>query len=290
MKLFRSLRRAAPAAGLLIGGLSTTTAGACLSSPRAGPASLADSTVVIFGGSSGIGKAVALGVASQGASHVHIIGRDETKLKLAKVEIEAAASRKCAVQIKALDVTNEPAVRSYLGGFEDGSIDHLVTTPGGSARLGNLIANERSCDDVRRQLDLKFFAQLAPVLAVGEKIKPGGSITMTSGVLSRRTGRGNDALAIANAAIECAVKCFANDYGYDGRMVRVNCLSPGMTLTPVYGDSDAMKAYQAKCAAKVPLQRNSLAEEQAHAILFLMTNTFVTGLVLDCDGGHIVMP
>ena len=249
-------------------------------------------TIVVFGGSSGIGKAVAMGAAKQGASNVHIICRDEGKLAAAKLEIEASspATSCCTVRTMALNVMDEPAVRSYLKGFPDDSIDHLVTTPGGSARLGNLIANERTCADVRRQLDMKFFAQLAPVLAAGDKIKRGGSITMMSGVLSRRTGRGNDALAISNAAIECAVKCFANDYGYDGRMVRVNALSPGMTLTPVYGESEQMKTYQAKTAAKVPLQRNSIAEEQAHAVLFLMTNTFVTGHVLDCDGGHVVSP
>ena len=140
-----------------------------------------------------------------------------------------------------IDVRDEEAVRKYFDKFPDSSIDHLVTTPGGSARLGNLIANKRSCDDVRRQLDYKFYAQLAPVLAIGDKIKEGGSITMTSGVLSRRTGRGNDALAISNSAIETAVKCLANDYGFDGRRVRVNCLSPGMTLTPTYGSSEKMK-------------------------------------------------
>mmetsp|Transcript_4600 Transcript_4600/g.9986 ORF Transcript_4600/g.9986 Transcript_4600/m.9986 type:complete len:114 (-) Transcript_4600:605-946(-) len=113
---------------------------------------------------------------------------------------------------------------------------------------------------------------------------------MTTGALARRPGRGNDALAIANAAIECTVRCFANDYGYDGRLVRVNALSPGMTLTPVYGDSEQMVAYQAKTAAKVPLQRNSLPEEQAHAVMLPMTNTFITGHVLDCDGGFVNMP
>lgn len=63
-----------------------------------------------------------------------------------------------------------------------------------------------------------------------------------------------------------------------------------MTLTPVYGDSEGMKDYQEKTAAKVPLQRNALPQEQAHAVLFLMTNKFVTGIVLDCDGGFLNMP
>lgn len=142
-------------------------------------------------------------------------------------------------------------------------------------------------------MDLKFYAQLAPVLAATEKMKAGGSITMTSGVLSRRMGRGNDALVVANAAIEAMVKTLACSYGYEGKRVRVNALSPGMTETPVYAGpdgeySEGVKAYMTKCSTSVPLQRNGQAEEMAHGMLFLMTNRFVTGSVIDVDGGHMV--
>ncbi len=74
-----------------------------------------------------------------------------------------------------------------------------------------------------------------------------------AGVLSRRPGKGNDALAVANAAIETTVKVLACDQGYDGRRVRVNCLSPGMTLTPVYGTSEWAKKYQEKIGAHLLL-------------------------------------
>ena len=259
-----------------------------------GPKSLKSSAVLVFGGSSGIGKSVAEGAGAAGASQVIIVGRNVERLAEAKNDVEVAAAnagnKTCLVRTASVDVTDEAAVRSFMSTLPKNSIDHLVTTPGGSAKLGNLIANKRTCSDVRRQFDLKFFAQLAPVLAIGDKIKVGGSITMTSGILSRRPGRGNDALAVSNAAIECCVKCLANDYGFDGRRVRVNCLSPGMTLTPTYGDSPAMKLYQQKSAEAAPLQRNALPAEQAHAILFLMTNTFVTGVILDVDGGLVSGP
>jgi NAD(P)-dependent dehydrogenase (short-subunit alcohol dehydrogenase family) len=227
-----------------------------------GPASLEGSRVVIFGGSSGIGLQVAIASAKAGASNIHIIGRTREKLIAAEESIRATGGSECNVHVAQVDVTDEPKVQEYLAAFDDDSIDHLVTTPGGSAKLGNLVANKRTCADVRRQLDMKFFAQLAPVLAVGDKIKRGGSITMSSGVLSRRVGRGNDALAIANTAIECTVKCLANDYGFDGRRVRVNALSPGMTLTPVYADSEHMREYQAKVAESVPVQRNAIPQEE----------------------------
>jgi len=249
--------------------------------------------MLIFGGSSGIGKTVAVGAAQQGAARIWIVGRDEAKLAEATSEIERAASASCTVSGASVDTMDEAAVRAFVDALDDDSVDHLVTTPGGSARLGNLVENKRTCDDVRRQMDLKFYAQLAPVLAIGDKIRAGGSVTMTSGVLSRRMGRGNDALVVANAAIEAMVKTLACSWGYEQKRVRVNCLSPGMTMTPVYAGADgqvdpAILAYQQKTAEAVPLQRNGQPEEMAHAIFQLQTNTFITGVVLDVDGGNIV--
>ena len=54
-------------------------------------------------------------------------------------------------------------------------------------------------------------------------------------------------------------------------------INAGMTLTPTYGDTPWVQEYQAKCAKSAPLQRNGKPEEMAHAIIFLRTNTFVTG-------------
>ena len=266
----------------------------CNEAVNYGPKPLSGCNMMIFGGSSGIGLATAIEATRQGAASIYIIGRSEEKLATAKKEIEAVEritiSDKVNVVTASVDVTDENKVKSFMATVPDDSIDHLVTTPGNSMKLGNLVANKRSCEDVKKQLDMKYFAQLGPVLAATDKMKRHGSITMTSGVLSRRTGRGNDALAISNAAIEVSVRCLANDYGFDGKQVRVNCLSPGMTLTGVYGDSDWAKDYQARSAAAVPLQRNGLPEEMAHAIIFLQTNTFITGLTVDCDGGDIIKP
>eukprot|EP00466_Bigelowiella_natans_P001650 jgi/Bigna1/140252/aug1.55_g14960 len=165
---------------------------------KCGPAKIEGTSLVVFGGSSGIGKAVAIGTAQQGAARIHIVARNPEKLAKAKAAIEAAGNS-VKVFATSSDAFDEKAVRR------------------GSAKCGDLIKNNRTCDDVRRQMNFKFYAQLAPVLAIGTKIKEGGSIVMTSGVSSRRPGKGNDALAIANAAIETAVKTMACDQGFDGR-------------------------------------------------------------------------
>ena len=221
-------------AGLsLAAAYSSTRVKSDCETPNYGPSSLNGCTMMIFGGSSGIGLATAKEAARQGAKDIYIVGRNEEKLASARQAIEGiergAKVQKVRVITASVDTTDETKVREFMNTVPDNSIDHLVTTPGNSMRLGNLVANKRSCEDVKRQLDMKYFAQLAPVLAATEKMKRHGSITMTSGILSRRTGRGNDALAISNAAIEISVRCLANDYGFDGKKVRVNCLSPGIT-------------------------------------------------------------
>ena len=106
--------------------------------------------MVIFGGSSGIGLATAVHAAKQGAARITIIGRNEERLASAVAKIkEAAASPPPVVLSASVDVTDEAKVVDFVNTLEDRSVDHLVTTPGGSARLGNLVANKRSCDDVR---------------------------------------------------------------------------------------------------------------------------------------------
>ena len=116
--------------------------------------------MVIFGGSSGIGLATAVHAAEQGAARIRIIGRNQERLDTAVSVIQAAASASSIVTSASVDVTDEAKVIEFVNTIEDRSVDHMVTTPGGSARLGNLVANKRNCDDVRRQFNLKYFAQV----------------------------------------------------------------------------------------------------------------------------------
>lgn len=292
-RLLRSACGVAPSAGVMYGAklaFAEEQRHATTASPT-----MRGSSLLIFGGSSGIGLAVAIGAAQQGASRVTLVARNPDRLANAKAAVEKAAADagvSTSVEIHSVDVTDEEAVEGFFAGVPAASYDHLLTTPGGSARLGDLVANKRSCADVRRQLDLKFFAQLGPALHGHGCVKDNGSITLVSGVLARRLGSGNDALCVANAAIETSVKCLANDLGFGKRIVRVNCLCPGLTKTPVYDDAPAgfRDAYFAKNASAVPVQRNAEAAEMAHAIFFMMTNGFLTGAVIDVDGGYLNKP
>ena len=105
----------------------------------------------IFGGSGGIGLAVAKLASQEGASTIYICGRNEERLASAKKEIEAVSTASTNVVATSVDSSDEAACRAFADSLPDRSIDHLVTTPGGSAKLGNLVANKRNCDDVRKQ-------------------------------------------------------------------------------------------------------------------------------------------
>lgn len=123
----------------------------------------------------------------------------------------------------------------------------------------------------------------APILA------DGGSITLVSGALSKRPGKGSTALAVANAALEAAVKGLANDLG---PRLRVNCVSPGLVDTEIWdGMPPERKAGMlAGFGAAIPAGRAGRPEDIGSAILFTITNTWMTGTTLDLDGGAAVRP
>merc|ERR1719263_131586 len=97
------------------------------------PVSLQGCTAMIFGGSSGIGRAVALNMADQGAAQIWMLDQDPDKLEDAKNEIQANTDTPIMITTKCLDIMDERAVTTFCDGLEDNSIDHLVTTPGESA-------------------------------------------------------------------------------------------------------------------------------------------------------------
>ncbi len=118
-------------------------------------------------------------------------------------------------------------------------------------------------------------------------MRPGGSITFFSGVLSRRPGRNAAGLAAVNAAVEGLTRALALELGPD---IRVNCLSPGMVDTEAYAAMPEQRraAMLAETGASLPVRRTGTPEEIADGVLALASNGYITGHVLDIDGGHMV--
>ena len=119
------------------------------------------------------------------------------------------------------------------------------------------------------------------------RIRPGGSITFTSGIAARRPMRGGSAAAAINSGLEGLVRALAIELA----PLRVNAVSPGWTDTPIWDGmagmtNDRKKEAFAAMAARLPCGRIGRVEDIAEAIIFLMESQFSTGTVLDVDGGH----
>ncbi|CAN0581885.1 unnamed protein product [Ectocarpus sp. 12 AP-2014] len=179
---------------------------------------------------------------------------------------------------------DEAAVHEHFAAKPDGSIDALIISA--SQAVHGPFANADT-DDINTMFASKFMGPFVVAREALPKMAEGSSITFFSGVLSRRPGTNGAGLAAVNGAVEALSRALALELG---PKIRVNTLSPGMTDTEAYagmaeGDRAAMFE---RVAAKLPVKRVASADEIAQAALFLSTNAFTTGHVLDVDGGHII--
>lgn len=233
------------------------------------------STVVVIGGSSGIGLACAEAARDAGASVV-IAGRSSEKLDRAQALLGEG------VQAVAADVTDEASVRDLFGRVE--RVDHLLIAAAETAAVGVAEAEE---DEVRPTLDIRvwggFFATKHAAPVMGEN----GSITFLSGTSSHRPYPGAAMVAASGGAIEA----FARALALELAPVRVNTICAGFVDTPLldayYGDGrdEAVR----ELAARLPVGRIGTPGDIADGAMFLMGNGFVTGTVLHIDGGKLLV-
>lgn len=162
-------------------------------------------------------------------------------------------------------------------------IDHLVVS-GSSVKTGTLA--DLPLVDAEFTFRSKFFGPY--LCAKHSKVAPTGSITLFSGILSRRPGHNDCILGPVNAAVEALGRALARDLA----PVRVNTISPGMTRdTGAYlGMSEAAReGMYAGIAKALPVARVGTPDNLAEATLALMTNPFITGVTLDVDGGGVLV-
>ncbi|MEJ1978352.1 MAG: SDR family oxidoreductase [Acetobacteraceae bacterium] len=228
--------------------------------------------VVITGGSSGIGLATARMVVGCGGSVV-LMGRSAERLAAAHAELGAAAS------VVQLDVTDESAVERVFADI--GTIDHLITAAAGSLR-GRLV--DLDTRRARALFEAKFWGQHHCVKYAAPHMVADGSIVLFSGWVSRKPAVEMSTLA----AVDGAIEAFARSLALELAPVRVNAITPGQIDTPLWrarlSEGEA-QSYFDRIARAHPVGRAGTAEDVAQALLFLMQNGFMTGAVLDIDGG-----
>ncbi|MGG1945484.1 SDR family oxidoreductase [Trinickia sp. NRRL B-1857] len=226
--------------------------------------------VTVVGGTSGIGLAVARLVARAGAE-VTLIGRDAERLRRAADEIGGA--RQCVG-----DLHQSATFGALFGSLPE--IDHLVITAG-TASLKTL--RESTAEDLRWAAEERLVGPLAMVRAALDRLRPTGSIVLTSGLLAERPTYRGAILAGAVAAVEAIVRSLALELA----PIRVNAVSPGLVDTPLLDSffGEAKQEALATAAASLPTRRIGCPDDIAQAVGLLLTGGFITGEVLHVDGG-----
>jgi NAD(P)-dependent dehydrogenase (short-subunit alcohol dehydrogenase family) len=231
--------------------------------------SLEGRTVVVIGGSSGIGYAIAKLAATQGATLL-IAGRDNAKL-------DDAARRLGVARTAAFDAHDEEALTAFLDALDE--LDHLVSTIGDSMSGGFMTT---TTDTMRHVIASKFWTNWTIGRLGAQKIRKRGSITFTAGT----GGRPHEISAsyVANLGITALVQGLAVELAPD---IRVNAVAPTFMDTPFWRDlsREQFESTRAGFVDNVPLNRLGTVEEVASSYIHLMTSSFITGQTLPVDGG-----
>jgi NAD(P)-dependent dehydrogenase (short-subunit alcohol dehydrogenase family) len=226
--------------------------------------------IIVIGGGSGIGFAVAKKAVEAGAEVV-IASRDLTRLQAAA---ELMGGR---VRVEQIDVSDEKSVTDFF--HKVGEFDHLAATIKPRLPSGRFLQNEMAA--VQAAFDAKFWGQYRLARHAAQYVRKNGSIIFTSGIASIRSYLGYSAVSAMNAATEALAKALAIELA----PIRVNTVCPGFVDTdpPTPGREQYVKAI----SPRLPLERLGGADEVADAYLFLITNSYATGSVVVVDGGAV---
>lgn len=237
---------------------------------------LQNKRVVILGGSSGIGLAVAEQAASEGAEIVIASSNPERVQK-------AIDSLGGNAEGHTLDLADDQAVETLFSEID--AFDHLVFTAGDSLRLSALATTDLK--QARRAFELRYWAALAAVKYGSKNIRKGGSIVLTTGVAGQRPHKGWVVAASVCGTIEALTRALALELA----PIRVNAVSPGVVRTDLWQSMTAAEREHLykSVGNSLPVGRVGEPHDIAQAYLFLMQEEFSTGQTLVVDGGTVLV-
>lgn len=232
---------------------------------------LKDETVVVIGGGSGIGLAVARMAYGAGARIV-LGGRDPVKLDRAVAEFDTHAR---AIPV---DTADRASVDAFF--LKVGELQHLLVTAASYSVVSIYDLDDEAAESPFRS---KFWGQYRAVRAALPYLTKNASITLMAGAAGARPLKGAAAYAACNSAIEGRGRALAVELA----PVRVNTVSPGTIDGSLWrGRSEEVReTVFAGWRNMALLGRTGTEDEVAQTILLLMANTFMTGSTLYPDGG-----
>jgi len=233
---------------------------------------LVGQTVVVLGGSAGIGYETARRARGEGAEVV-LTGRDAGRLERAANELGARDSA-------AFDANDVASLRRFLGDLP-GPIDHVLVTAG-APTYGPLLEMDR--DEAREAISGHLVLALEVARLIRGRVRPGGTLLLMSGTGGRRIAPG---LGITSA-VTAAMPAFAASLALELAPIRVNLIAPGFVDTPLSAAllGDGLDARREQLRTTLPIRRVVGPADVAALAVHLMTNTALTGATYDIDGGQ----
>ena len=229
-------------------------------------------TVVLIGGSAGMGLETARRARAEGAG-VILTGRDPGRLRDAAAEVGA-------MRTAAFDAADPAALERFFGELPT-PVDHVMVTAGGPyyALLADL-DRERAHRDFDEHL---WLAIEVARQSVG-RVRPGGTLLFLGGTGGRRPGPGLSLVSAATAAMPALVASLAVEVA----PIRVNLIAAGFVDTPLSASllGDDLDRRRDQLRATLPIGRVVGPADVAALAVHLMSNTALTGATYDIDGGQ----
>jgi len=236
------------------------------------PPGLQGQTVVVIGGSAGIGLETARRAKAEGAE-VILAARNAEHLKSAASEVEA-------VSTAAFDATDFKLLEKFFGDMP-APVDHvLVTGPGPYyAPLA-----EMDLDKARRDIEAHLLLPMVVARSAVNKVRPGGTLLFMGGVGGRSTAKGLALISALTAALPALTKNLAVELA----PIRVNLIAAGFVDTPLSAEllGDQIEARRRQLRDQLPIRRVVGPADVAALAVHIMTNTALTGATYDIDGGQ----
>lgn len=231
---------------------------------------LQNQTIVIIGGSSGLGLATAH-AAIKSKARVIIGGADNNKLQAALAELGEHATG------RTLNVLDPTSIQQFFDAIP--ALDHLLITAA-VIRPGRLL--DAPIEALQANLDSRFWGSVHSLRAAAPRLASTGSITLTSGMVTQRPQVGKSLAAVAAGAVETLAHSLVSEIAPR----RINVINPGpmhtSLLTDMLGNNSARIN---ELTNAQPLKRLGMPEDFADAALFLMHNPNINGEVLNLNGG-----
>ena len=249
--------------------------------------SLRNKVAVVTGGSRGIGKATALGLAEAGANVV-VVSRDLASLEVVAQEIRNMGREAMAVAAHVGQIEHLPGVVDRIM-REMGRVDILVNNAGTNPAMCSMLDLEERLWDSIMNLNLRGLVFLSQAVARAIKEGGGGSIINVTSADGFRHEVDGGPYAISKAGVIMATKVMAQEWARYG--IRVNAVAPGHIHTRL-GDSvfSARPEYEAELIARIPLGRIGEPRELVGTMVYLASDSssYTTGATFSVDGGWLL--